>query len=121
MFQKVLIILNIIILLYCCNVFADKTEQRLMMKSAVVSVGPYFHRRRSDGRKPYGDLIDVKNDESKMVKFYHYVNSSQPHVKLARHIHADGEAIDSIEKFFWGQEEGIVLELGELTKHLKII
>jgi hypothetical protein len=110
---KMLLFLNYsvigMLLILSCSCFADDVDSAIVLQSAVLSVGPHFV---STSKSQYGELTDVRKDERRMAKFNQYVDSSQPHVLTARHEHADGEGIDSIEKFFWGQDGGIVLELG---------
>ena len=100
------------VLLACSCCVADEIDSIRVMESAVLTTGPYFSQTRPANSSQYGDLIDVRLKEKEMVKFHQFVKKSMPHVKLARHINADGEGIDCIEKFFWGQDGGIVLELG---------
>ena len=58
----------------------------------------------------WGKAQSVLNNDAEMAIFEEYLN------KTERHGYSDGEAIDSVNNFFWGMREGIVLELGGLDR-----
>lgn len=59
---------------------------------------------------PLGRLLDVKNDLANVSLFESFSD-----VYLDRIVGAtDGEEVDAIEHFFWGQRNGLAIELGSL-------
>ena len=93
------------------NILAySKEEEEKIFRDSVLVKGPYFSGENND----YGRLIDRRGSVDGMTTFDAYVNSAAPHVKLARFRGTDGEGIDVMERFFWGQDNGLVVELGEL-------
>eukprot|EP01038_Epipyxis_sp_PR26KG_P005995 gene5995-8254_t len=64
----------------------------------------------SPGIGPHGILLDVRNDSEQQKWF-----SSFSDFNLARTDgFTDGETTDSVEHFFWGQRNGVAMELGAL-------
>ena len=63
----------------------------------------------SPGIGPHGILLDVRNDSEQQKWF-----SSFSDFNLARTDgFTDGETTDSVEHFFWGQRNGVAMELGK--------
>eukprot|EP01032_Pedospumella_encystans_P011205 gene11205-13044_t len=66
-----------------------------------------FHNRSAH----LGDgLHDCRENEKEMEKFVNIVNYFLPRVDGF----TDGEVVDALEHFFWGQENGLAIELGAL-------
>ena len=92
----------------------SKEEENKLFSDAVLVRGPYFSGDANE--RDYGKVVDMRPNPDGMRKFEHYVNKKAPHVVLARHAWADGEGIDVIERFFWGLDGGLVLELGKCNR-----
>jgi hypothetical protein len=66
-----------------------------------------FHTRSSH----LGDgLLDVRNSSEQMKEFTNMVDFFLPRVDG----YTDGEVVDALEHYFWGQRNGLVIELGAL-------
>lgn len=74
--------------------------------SWVVNYPLDFHNRSTHT----GDMLDMRNDSNIMKRFIRLVDYFLPRVDGF----TDGEIIDAIEHYFWGQMNGLALELGSL-------
>jgi len=57
-----------------------------------------------------GELLDVRNDSSAIHVFEELIKKQLPPIDGF----TDGEVVDAIEHFFWGQRNGLAMELGAL-------
>lgn len=55
-----------------------------------------------------GELRDVTNDEKEMKEFEEIIKWHLPRTDGF----TDGEIVDALEHFFWGQKDGLAMELG---------
>lgn len=77
------------------------------MVSWLLNAPADFHNRSSH----LGDgLIDVRNDSNQMKEYTKIVDHYLPRVDGF----TDGEVVDALEHFFWGQKHGLAIELGAL-------
>mmetsp|Transcript_14303 Transcript_14303/g.21414 ORF Transcript_14303/g.21414 Transcript_14303/m.21414 type:complete len:318 (+) Transcript_14303:111-1064(+) len=79
---------------------------KMDMDNAIVSEGEYF--LPNDRKSDFGVLRDMRDNTTAMAKFESYLQSRP------RDWRTDSEAYDLIENFMWGQENGLVMEIGGL-------
>lgn len=91
--------------MFVCSEFMDESLDG-MLKKAIVNMPDYF--KNSSSTK--GELIDYRGNSEMMKKFEAYI----PYHYSRRHKFSDGEAVDVVEKYFWGLSNGICIELGAL-------
>lgn len=96
----ILIISNIIV-----NVISNEKVFNVTINSTIVNKNKFFEAVDSSD---WGKLENVLDNENEMLIFEEYLNTTE------RHGYSDGEAIDSVNNFFWGKKNGIVLEIGGL-------
>lgn len=75
-----------------------------------LNVGPYFSSNKN--LQEVDHIVDVRSDPEKMTKFELYYKRSLP--RTLDRADTDSEAFFLISNFFWGQENGVILELGAL-------
>jgi len=81
---------------------AARVEGSLVTKSA------FFNETHLCDR--WGQLNDMrKREKAEMDKFDEWL---ERHTRTPTHPYSDGEWIDAVSNFFWGQRDGIVLEMG---------
>ena len=86
---------------------ATRNENVRNIRDSVRHVGEYF--RNPQHFEQFGQLIDVRHSHAEMSLFRRAI----PRIQSRRiDVSTDNEAVDAIQKFFWGQQNGIVLELG---------
>lgn len=54
-------------------------------------------------------LVSVRNNATAMQHFREFISH---HMHIGNHPGVDGEHVDALEHFFWGQTKGIILEMG---------
>ena len=86
---------------------APNKEHMHDIRNSIKHIGPYFNN--SQHLEQYGQLIDVRYSNAEMNQFRRAI----PRIQNRRIDQStDNEAVDAIQKYFWGQQNGIVLELG---------
>ena len=71
-----------------------------------------FHNRTAH----LGDKMeDVRREFSKLEHFKSFIDRTLPNVGML----TDGEEIDAIEHYFWGQHQGLAIELGAMDGSAK--
>ena len=85
-----------------------KKENMHDIRDTVKHIGKYFSNPLH--LEPYGQLIDVRHSSNAEMSQF---RRAMPRIQNRRiDGSTDNEAMDAIQKFFWGQRNGIVLELG---------
>lgn len=90
----------------------NSTEDLNLHGSWVLKYPHDFHNRTAH----LGDKMeDVRRDHHELEHFKMFVDRTLPKVEAL----TDGEEVDAIEHYFWGQKQGLAIELGAMDGSAK--
>lgn len=93
-----------------CTVFiaAASNAEDISVHGAWVLNYPHdFHNRTAH----LGDKMeDARRDQTRIEQFKSFIDRTLPNVEAQ----TDGEEVDAIEHYFWGQRQGLAIELGAM-------
>lgn len=107
----ILVALSIIV--GCVILSAGNTVEDANVHGSWVLNYPHdFHNRTAH----LGDKMeDVRRDHKELEQFKAFIDRTLPHVEAL----TDGEEVDAIEHYFWGQKQGLAIELGAMDGSAK--